>query len=68
MFFMRGLRSIAGNEAGISSVEYALILGLVGLAIVAAAMGLGDAVVDRTNEAANFFKSCNKAASDLKEP
>ena len=38
------LKSLVRNEEGISAVEYALMLALIGAGIAAAAFGLGDQV------------------------
>ena len=51
MALLHSLNRLLKDENAISSVEYALILGVIGAAIAVAALGLGDSVVDRTNEA-----------------
>ena len=40
------------DESGASAAEYALILAIVGAAIAAAALGLGNAIANAMNQAA----------------
>ena len=44
MKFMEGIKRLAREESGISAVEYALLLALIGAGIAAAAFGLGEQV------------------------
>lgn len=41
---MKALKRLFKDEEGISAVEYALLLALIGAGIAAAAIGLGEAV------------------------
>ena len=49
------------DESGISSVEYALLLGIVGAGIMMGAEFLGDAVADRMTWAADCFDGAQSA-------
>ena len=48
---VRKLMSLLKGEEGISSVEYALLLALIGSAIAAAALALGNQVSTNINDA-----------------
>ena len=53
------------DETGISSIEYALLLGFVGAGIVLGAEGLGTAVEDEFQEtAAKFGRRCAQVGSN----
>ena len=48
---MKALKRLMKDESGISAVEYALLLALIGAGIAAAALGLGDAVKGKMDAA-----------------
>lgn len=48
---MKALKRLLKDESGISAVEYALLLALIGAGIAAAALGLGGAVNTKMTEA-----------------
>lgn len=48
---MKALKRLFKDEAGISAVEYALLLALIGAGIAAAAFGLGGAVESNMTDA-----------------
>lgn len=49
----RSLRRMLGDKRGISSVEYALLLAVIGGGIVIAAGALSDSISDEMTESAN---------------
>lgn len=48
---MKALKRLFKDESGISAVEYALLLALIGAGIAAAAFGLGGAVESNMTDA-----------------
>jgi pilus assembly protein Flp/PilA len=48
---MRPLRKIFTNESGASAAEYAILLAVVGAAIIVACLGLSSAIADGMNDA-----------------
>ena len=50
---MKTFLNMIRDESGAAAAEYALILAIVGAAIVVAAIGLGGAVAGAMNDAAN---------------
>jgi pilus assembly protein Flp/PilA len=50
---MRQLRKIFTNCSGATSAEYAMILAIVGAAIIVAAFGLSGAIATEMNDAAS---------------
>ena len=55
------LKTFVRDESGASAAEYALILAIVGVAIGAAALGLGANVRDAIAGAATDVYDCNNA-------
>lgn len=53
------LKSFLRDESGASAAEYALILAIVGVAIGAAALGLGNEVQEAIEGAADNVHDCN---------
>jgi pilus assembly protein Flp/PilA len=47
------INQMLGDESGLSSVEYALLLAFIGVGIAAAATGIGNAVITKFTEACN---------------
>lgn len=56
MALLHSLNRLLKDENAISSVEYALILGVIGIAIAVAALGLGESVANKTNEASEVVR------------
>jgi len=56
------LKTFIADESGASAAEYALILAIVGVAVGAAALGLGANVKDAIADAAGDVYACNNAA------
>ena len=54
---MKTLKRIFFDESGSPALEYALLLGLVGLAIVAAMKGLSDALKEMMTKASGMVES-----------
>ena len=54
---MKTLKRIFFDESGSPALEYALLLGLVGLAIVASMQGLSGALGDMMREASGMVES-----------
>lgn len=57
------LKTFVRDESGASAAEYALILAIVGVAIGAAALGLGANVREAIAGAAKDVYDCNNAAA-----
>jgi pilus assembly protein Flp/PilA len=57
------LKTFVRDESGASAAEYALILAIVGVAIGAAALGLGANVREAIAGAATDVYDCNNAAA-----
>lgn len=55
------LKTFLKDESGASAAEYALILAIVGVAVGAAALGLGANVQDAIADAASDVYTCNNA-------
>ena len=55
------VKSFVLDESGASAAEYALILAIVGTAIVAGALLLGSEIGDAMNDAANCIKTGTSA-------
>jgi len=51
MKFWKGIKKLMVEEKGISSVEYALLLALIGVGIATAAAGLGGRVATNISDA-----------------
>jgi len=51
MKFWKGIKRLMVEEKGISSVEYALLLALIGVGIATAAAGLGGRVATNISDA-----------------
>lgn len=58
------LKTFLKDESGASAAEYALIIAVVGVAIGAAALTLGDNVGAAITNASNNVRDCGKAAAD----
>ena len=56
---MTFLKNLWTDESGASAAEYALILAIVGSAIVAAALVLSNAIAGEMNEAASEISATN---------
>lgn len=56
------LKTFLKDESGASAAEYALILAIVGVAVGAAALGLGANVKEAIADAATDVYTCNNAA------
>ena len=56
---MRFLARLRSDEHGISSVEYVLLLAMIGSSIIAGAEQLGDVVSNELIEAAGWFGDCD---------
>ena len=56
---MTKLVAFLRDESGASAAEYALILAIVGIGIVAAATALGGAISGAMNNAANTINTAN---------
>lgn len=56
---MTFLKKLWTDESGASAAEYALILAIVGSAIVAAALVLSNAIAGEMNEAASEISATN---------
>ncbi len=54
---MSKIRAYLNNESGASAAEYALILAIVGAAIAAAAIFLGQTIASAVNSAASCISS-----------
>lgn len=57
------IKTFLRDEAGASAAEYALILAIVGVAIGAAALSLGNNVRDAIAGASNDVYACNHSSS-----
>jgi len=51
------LQNLLNDRSGASAAEYALILAVIGLVIVMAAIGLGDAIGNAMNATADCIKT-----------
>jgi pilus assembly protein Flp/PilA len=51
MRFWKGIKRLMSEDKGISSVEYALLLALIGVGIATAAAGLGGRVATNISDA-----------------
>ncbi len=60
---MRFLARLRSDEHGISSVEYVLLLAMIGSSIIAGAELLGDVVSNELIEAAGWFGDCSNDGS-----
>ena len=61
---MKTLKRIFFDESGSPALEYALLLGLVGLAIVASMQGLSSALEGMMEEAANKVQDIDIGSSN----
>ena len=60
------LKTFVKDDAGASAAEYALILAVVGVAIGAAALGLGNTVQKAIEGAADDVYACNTGDTSCK--
>ena len=58
---LKTLKSLLKDESGATAVEYALVIGLVSIAIITAAQGLGTSV---TNAFDNISNELNRASGN----
>lgn len=61
---MRKVIRLLRDEAGASAAEYALILAIVGTAIAAAALALGDAISTSMSSAAECISAAENCPED----
>lgn len=62
---LEGLRKVWTDQGGISSVEYAMMLALVGAGISVATGLLGDSVADRISGSSDVFDPGSGGGSDV---
>jgi pilus assembly protein Flp/PilA len=63
MSVFKKVKALLKDEQGISAVEYALLLALIGAGIAAAAMGLGGQVADNINSATDSLEAAGTSGS-----
>ena len=59
------LKTFLADESGASAAEYALILAIVGVAIGAAALGLGANIKDAIGDASADVYACNNSTATI---
>ena len=61
------IKNFAADESGASAAEYALILVIIGIAIVLGAFALGDSIGSAMSNAADCIADPGTSASDISD-